>query len=92
MISTIKFKHYGKRIRDRNICIKAVYVILTAALRNSKALFRHMKQRGVPVILWVLNEEEEFMEAYEMYGDTVDGVMTDRPTKLIEFSRKMMSQ
>ena len=60
-----------------------------AALRNSRALFGHMKARGVPVILWVLNEDEEYLEALEMYGDTVDGIMTDRPTRLIEFVKRM---
>ena len=63
--------------------------MLRAILRNSKGLFRHMKARGVPVILWVLNEEEEYQEALEMYGDTVDGIMTDRPTRLIEFMRRV---
>ena len=43
----------------------------------------------MPVILWVLNEEEEYQEALDMYGDTVDGIMTDRPSKLIEFVRRI---
>ena len=63
--------------------------MIRALLRNSKALFRHLKARGVPVILWVLNEEEEYQEALEMYGDTVDGIMTDRPTRLIEFMKRV---
>lgn len=63
--------------------------MIRALLRNSKALFRHLKARGVPVILWVLNEEEEYQEALEMYGDTVDGIMTDSPTRLIEFMKRV---
>jgi hypothetical protein len=40
--------------------IKLIFLMIRALVRNSKALFRHLKARGVPVILWVLNEEEEF--------------------------------
>ncbi len=44
-----------------------------------------MKSRDIPVVLWVLNEEEEFIEALELYGSNVDGIMTDCPTKLLNF-------
>ena len=37
------------------------------------------------VVVWVLNEEEEFDEAWDVYGDSIDGMMTDCPTKLKEF-------
>lgn len=76
-------------LEDKNIFIKCLFSLTSTALRNSKPLFRHLKARGVPVVLWVLNEEKEFMEAYEMYGDTVHGIMSDRPTTLIEFINKI---
>jgi len=50
---------------------------------NSAYLFRHLRARGVVVVLWVLNSEDEFEEAVEM-GE-IDGVMTDEPTKLRAF-------
>ena len=88
-LSTYKFHQDTNYVKNRNFLIKLVYVMLRVILRNSKSLFRHMKARGVPVILWVLNEEEEYQEALEMYGDTVDGIMTDRPTRLIEFMTRV---
>ncbi len=88
-LSTHKLRHDTRYVKHRNIIIKLLFVMIRALLRNSKALFRHLKARGVPVILWVLNEEEEYQEALEMYGDTVDGIMTDSPTRLIEFMRRV---
>uniref|UniRef100_A0A8C9TLH7 Glycerophosphodiester phosphodiesterase domain containing 1 n=1 Tax=Scleropages formosus TaxID=113540 RepID=A0A8C9TLH7_SCLFO len=50
-----------------------------------KALFEHLKARGIQVYLWVLNDEEDFQRAFDL-GAT--GVMTDYPTKLKEFMEK----
>lgn len=54
-------------------------------LGNSKNLYRHLRNRGVIVVVWVLNEESEFIEALE-YAPEIDGIMTDCPTKLKEFA------
>ena len=35
---------------------------------------------------WVLNDEAEFAQAFEQHG--ADGVMTDEPTKLINYLHK----
>lgn len=52
---------------------------------NSFNLYRHLRRRGVIVVVWVLNEIEDFEEAKE-YGNEIDGVMTDCPTKLREYA------
>ncbi|KAM9149328.1 lysophospholipase D GDPD3 [Pangshura tecta] len=44
-----------------------------------KKLFKHLEDRGIQVLLWVLNEEKDFEEAFS-YG--VSGVMSDYPTLL----------
>ncbi|XP_076801122.1 lysophospholipase D GDPD1-like isoform X1 [Clavelina lepadiformis] len=51
-------------------------------LVRSKVLFDHLKGRGIPTYLWVLNEEEDFKTAFEL---GVEGVMTDCPTKLTKW-------
>ena len=60
-------------------------VIMRVLIRNSKSLYRHLRARGVMVIVWVLNDYSEFEEALE-YAPELDGVMTDNPTKLREFA------
>ena len=59
-------------------------VILRAMIINSKYLYKHLRNRGCIVVVWVLNEEEEFEEAL-LFGEDIDGVMTDCPTKLKEY-------
>ncbi|XP_067419990.1 lysophospholipase D GDPD3 [Emydura macquarii macquarii] len=44
-----------------------------------KKLFKHLESRGIQVLLWVLNEEKDFEEAFS-YG--IAGVMSDYPTVL----------
>ncbi|KPP71206.1 hypothetical protein Z043_109910, partial [Scleropages formosus] len=58
---------------------------LADTLLMRKALFEHLKARGIQVYLWVLNDEEDFQRAFDL-GAT--GVMTDYPTKLKEFMEK----
>ena len=70
--------------RGLGLFYKLCLVIMTAMLKNSKYLYRHLRRRGCVVIVWVLNEEEEFREALS-YAPEIDGMMTDRPSKLREF-------
>ncbi|XP_060799658.1 lysophospholipase D GDPD1 isoform X2 [Neoarius graeffei] len=55
---------------------------LADTLLMRKALFDHLRARGIQVYVWVLNDEEDFKRAFAL-GAT--GVMTDYPTKLKEF-------
>ena len=74
--------------RRANIFIRMVFVVLVTMIRNSKNLYKHLRKRGVPVIVWVLNEEEEFQEAHDIFGEQIDGMMTDCPTKLVTFVKQ----
>ncbi|XP_048373199.1 lysophospholipase D GDPD3-like [Sphaerodactylus townsendi] len=47
-----------------------------------KKLLKHLEDRGIQVIIWVLNEEKDFDEAFS-YG--ISGVMTDYPTCLRKY-------
>lgn len=50
-----------------------------------RALFEHLKRRGIEVFLWVLNDDEEFERACNMGAS---GIMTDYPQKLTSFLGK----
>lgn len=50
-----------------------------------KFLIRHLRKRGIPTYLWVLNEEEDFDRAFALGAA---GVMTDRPTLLRKYLDK----
>ncbi|KAK9397569.1 glycerophosphodiester phosphodiesterase domain-containing protein 3 [Crotalus adamanteus] len=52
---------------------------LTTKVAMHKQLLKHLEDRGIQVLLWVLNEEKDFEEAFS-YG--VSGIMTDYPTLL----------
>ncbi|XP_070587234.1 lysophospholipase D GDPD3-like [Erythrolamprus reginae] len=47
-----------------------------------KQLFKHLEDRGIQTLLWVLNEEKDIDEAFS-YG--VCGVISDYPTLLREY-------
>ena len=57
-----KIMLFGKMLEQRqsNIFIRMAFVVVCAMLRNSKNLYRHLRSRGVLVVVWVLNEQEEF--------------------------------
>eukprot|EP00347_Sterkiella_histriomuscorum_P004184 403361426 len=64
-----------------------IIILMGVLIGNSKNLYRHLRKRGVIVVVWVLNEESEFQEALD-YAPEIDGVMTDSPQKLREFVEK----
>lgn len=45
-------------------------VILRLMVMNSKYLYKHLRKRGILVVVWVLNEDEEFEEAIS-YGEEI---------------------
>ena len=90
LITTEKVRMFNEVIekRGRHAMIGRMMLVLMAALiRNSKNLYRHLRKRGVIVVVWVLNEESEFEEALD-YAPEIDGIMTDCPTKLKEFAQR----
>lgn len=87
-----KIKFIGKMISKRGsgVFAKMLFLILVSMIRNSRALYKHLRARGVLVLLWVANEEDEFWEAWDMFGDSIDGIMTDRPSKLREWVQRVV--
>ncbi len=49
-------------------------------------LFEHLKARGIPTYVWVLNSEEEFDRAFNDLN--VSGVMTDYPSLLKDYLKR----
>jgi lysophospholipase D len=54
--------------------------------RTVAPLLRHLEKRGVQVILWVVNEDDDLEDVFKY---KIDGVMTDEPTKLIQIIKNM---
>lgn len=51
-------------------------------LLRAPVLWTHLQRRGIGVVVWVLNDEEEFRQASEW---PVNGIMTDDPIALRAF-------
>ncbi|XP_063286925.1 lysophospholipase D GDPD3 [Pelobates fuscus] len=60
-------------------------VSLQDKLFMQKGLFQHLKDRGIQVYLWVLNQDSDYQRALD-YG--VTGIMTDFPSKLKAFLQR----
>lgn len=84
-----RMKEHGTFISDQPGGWKgaAVRGVLAAYnyLSTAPGLIRHLQARNIKVIYWVLNSEEEFQQAYDAGAD---GIMTDAPTKLMEYVRR----
>lgn len=48
----------------------------------SPSLFRHLKARGNATVIWVANDDDDFNELKDHFGDSLDGLMTDYPSNL----------
>lgn len=42
----------------------------------------HIRKRNGMTIIWVVNHEEEMVEMKDLFGNSLMGVMTDKPTLL----------
>ncbi|XP_063157393.1 lysophospholipase D GDPD3 isoform X2 [Candoia aspera] len=60
----------------------ALLASFTTKVAMKKKLFKHLQDRGIQTLLWVLNEDKDFEEAF---GYGVSGVMTDYPTRLRQY-------
>jgi len=61
---------------------RRLLLALVRFFTTRKLLFAHLKLRGVRVLFWVLNTEQEFDEAFALGAD---GVITDFPTRLSKY-------
>ncbi|UJR32151.1 hypothetical protein I4U23_019618 [Adineta vaga] len=58
---------------------RIMFYLVERALNNKK-MFKHLQRRGIPVYVWILNNDEEFEYAFKELS--VTGVMTDYPSRL----------
>ncbi|CAF1044576.1 unnamed protein product [Rotaria sordida] len=73
---------FRKTIKNFDWKLKIVFYLAERAL-NNKTMFAHLQRRGIPVYVWILNNEQEFEYAFKHLGAT--GVMTDYPTLLHKY-------
>jgi len=59
--------------------MKIIFYLAERVL-NNQSLFIHLQKRGIPVYVWILNNEQEF--EYAIRKLSVTGVMTDYPSRL----------
>jgi len=75
---------YSRLIRERvgDFAVRPLMSLLIWLSRSSH-LFNHLRSRGVFVIVWVINEEVEFIETRQLLRQRgITGIMTDFPSKL----------
>ena len=48
-------------------------------------MFPQIRRRGNVVIAYTFDEKAEYNQLYDSFGDTIDGVLTDKPTLLGEW-------
>lgn len=48
-------------------------------------LFRHLQRRGIKVLIWLLDEEENYERAFRLGAN---GIISDFPTKLRNYLDK----
>ncbi|CAF3487005.1 unnamed protein product [Rotaria sp. Silwood1] len=68
-----------KAARNLNWKFKMLFYVAERAL-NNKSMFVHLQRRGIPVYVWILNNEQEF--EYAIQHMCVTGIMTDYPSRL----------
>ncbi|CAF0794409.1 unnamed protein product [Adineta steineri] len=73
---------FQKITENVNWKFKILLYIVERALNNQK-MFEHLQRRGIPVYVWILNNEQEFQYAFTKMS--VTGIMTDYPTLLQKY-------
>ena len=46
----------------------------------ARCIFPHVKRRGNLTIVYSCKENDEFDKVKDIYGDSIDGVITDNPS------------
>lgn len=70
---------FRKFFHNFNWKYRLILYLAERALNNQK-MFMHLQRRGIPVYVWILNNDQEF--AYAFNDLSVTGIMTDRPSLL----------
>lgn len=78
----ITYKMAGKPGAS-NFLLRMGLFVSRFILFNQASLFRHLRARGILVVTWTLNSDEEWEEA-EAIGH-IDCMMTDKPSLLLHY-------
>lgn len=95
VITDLKYKQIRHLMQQsgRTGCLPRTAVrVIYWMLKYSRGLYQHLQKRGVRIVVWPVNETEEFEQVYKWYGTDIDGVMSDRPAALAEFIKKKSEQ
>ena len=77
-----KLKAMAER-RGGLTCLRRFGLFLLRGLHYiSPRLLRHVKARGNATVIFIANDEEDFNDLKDHFGDSLDGIMTDYPSNL----------
>lgn len=79
MVTKHSLKRYVRMLEShgRNgLFYKMLVLLFRLMILNSKYLYRHLRKRNVLVVVWVVNEDEEYEEVLS-FGEDLEGIMTD---------------
>jgi len=68
-------------------CVNFAICLARCIHKCSPGLMRHVKARGNATVIWTVNNEEDFNELKDHFGNNLDGLMTDRPSVLANWAR-----
>ena len=75
--------------RGRGGCCSSFVICLLRGLHwCSPGLLRHVKKRGNATVVFLANEDEDFSDLHNHFGDSLDGIMTDYPTNLANWANR----
>ena len=75
--------------RGRGACCSSFVLCLLRCLHfASPGLLRHVKKRGNATVVFIANDDEDFSELKDHFGDSLDGLMTDYPSNLANWAKR----
>jgi lysophospholipase D len=74
--------------KNSGCCLGCLVECMVAPiLRCHSRLMRHLKARGNETIVWTVNERSEFDEMENEFRSNLTGIMTDYPTRLMDWAK-----
>lgn len=83
----VRFKEMLRQRGRGGCCVSILICFLRCLHMCSPALLRHLKRRGNATGIFIANDDEDFDDLKEHFGDSLDGVMTDYPSKLATWAK-----
>ena len=83
----VRFKEMLKKRGRGGCCVSFVVCLMRCLHMCSPALLRHVKKRGNATVIFIANEDEDFDDLKDHFGDSLDGIMTDYPSNLANWAK-----